>query len=133
MTSLYPLIKAVHVHAIGLSFAIFFLRGLLMLMRSKFTNHAALRYTSYVVDTLLLAAALVLTVMIAQYPFVHAWLTAKVLLLLAYIVLGVLALRRAKTRQAQILAFIAACLTFAMIFAIARAHHWAGPFASLLR
>lgn len=132
MTSLYPLVKAVHVHAIGLSFAIFFLRGLLMLMRSKFTNHAALRYTSYIVDTLLLGAALLLTVMIAQYPFVHAWLTAKVLLLLAYIVLGVLALRRAKTRQAQILAFIAACLTFAMIFAIARAHHWAGPFASLL-
>ena len=43
---------AVHVHAIGLSFAIFFLRGLLMLARSRFTNHAALRYTSYTVDTL---------------------------------------------------------------------------------
>lgn len=133
MSSAYPLVKAVHVHAIGVSFAIFFLRGLLMLARSKYCNHAALRYTSYVVDTVLLAAALVLAAMLRQYPFVHAWLTAKVLLLFAYIVLGVLALRRARTRQAQILAFLAACLTFAMIYAVARAHHWAGPFAALLR
>lgn len=124
MIAYYPQIKAVHVHAIGLSFAIFFLRGLLMLMRSKFTNHAALRYASYTVDTVLLTAALMLATMLHQYPFVHAWLTAKVVLLVAYIVLGVLA---------QILAFIAACLVFATIYAIARAHHWAGPFASLLR
>ena len=133
MMAYYAQIKAVHVHAIGLSFAIFFLRGLLMLMRSKFTNHALLRYASYTVDTVLLTAALMLAALLHQYPFVHAWLTAKVLLLVAYIVLGVLALRRAKTRQAQILAFIAACLTFAMMFAIARAHHWAGPFAAYLR
>ena len=133
MIAYYPQIKAVHVHAIGLSFAIFFLRGLLMLMRSKFTNHAALRYASYTVDTVLLTAALMLATMLHEYPFVHAWLTAKVVLLVAYIVLGVLALKRARTRQAQILAFIAACLVFATIYAIARAHHWAGPFASLLR
>ena len=125
MMAYYAQIKAVHVHAIGLSFAIFFLRGLLMLMRSKFTNHALLRYASYTVDTVLLTAALMLAALLHQYPFVHAWLTAKVVLLVA--------LRRAKTRQAQVLAFIAACLTFAMMFAIARAHHWAGPFASLLR
>lgn len=130
MTDYYSQIKSVHVHAIGLSFAIFFLRGLLMLMHSKFTHHVALRYASYTVDTVLLAAALMLSAMLHQYPFVHAWLTAKVLLLLAYIVLGVLALRRARSRQAQILAFIAACLVFAMIYAVARAHHWAGPFAS---
>ncbi len=133
MIAYYPQIKAVHVHAIGLSFALFFVRGLLMLMHSKFTNHAALRYASYCIDTTLLAAALILAGMLHQYPFVHAWLTAKVLLLLVYIVLGTLALKRAKTRQAQILAFIAACLTFAMIFAIARVQHWAGPFASLFR
>jgi uncharacterized membrane protein SirB2 len=133
MIAYYPQIKAVHVHAIGLSFAIFFLRGLLMLARSKLSHHALLRYASYSVDTVLLTAALMLATMLHQYPFVHGWLTAKVLLLIAYIVLGALALKRAKTYQAQVLAFIAACLTFAMIFAIARAHHWAGPFASLLR
>lgn len=133
MISYYPQIKAVHVHAIGLSFAIFFVRGMLMLAQSRFTNHKLLRYLSYTVDTILLAAALVLAVLLNQYPFVHAWLTAKVLLLIAYIVLGVMALRAAKSQQARVFAFIAACLTFAMIFAVARAHHWAGPFASLFR
>ncbi len=110
MSSTYPLVKAVHVHAIGLSFAIFFLRGLLMLAHSKYSNHAALRYTSYVVDTVLLGAALVLAVMLRQYPFVHAWLTAKVLLLRRlHRVLGVLALRaRARTQRAAILALVMA-------------------------
>jgi len=125
MIAYYPQIKAVHVHAAMLSFAIFFVRGLLMVLRSKFSNHAALRYSSYAVDTTLLTAALMLATMLHQYPFVHAWLTVKVLLLVLYIVLGSLALKRAKTRQGQILAFIAACITFAVIFAVARAHHWA--------
>ena len=126
MLSFYPQIKSVHMHAAMLSFTIFFVRGTLMLLRSRFTNHAALRYTSYVIDTTLLTAALMLATMLHQYPFVHAWLTAKVLLLVLYIVLGSLALKRARTRRAQIFAFISACLCFAMIFAIARAHHWAG-------
>ncbi|MBK7145812.1 MAG: SirB2 family protein [Xanthomonadales bacterium] len=133
MVSTYPLIKAVHVHAIGVSFAIFFLRGLLMLARSKYANHAVLRHTSYVVDTTLLAAALMLSALLGQYPFVHAWLTAKVLLLVAYIVTGSYALKRARTQRGRIIALLLALGCFGLIVAIARAHHWAGPFAASLR
>jgi uncharacterized membrane protein SirB2 len=130
MMAYYPQIKAIHVHAVGLNFALFFLRGCLMLMRSGYSNHALLRYTSYVIDTILLTAALILVTLLHPYPFVHAWLTAKISLLVVYIVLGSLALKRGKTRRAQVTALVAACLTFMMMFGIARAHHWAGPFAT---
>ena len=33
-----------------------------------------------------------------QYPLVHGWLTAKFFALIAYIVLGTIALKRGKTR-----------------------------------
>jgi uncharacterized membrane protein SirB2 len=42
---------------------------------------APLRYLSYTIDTVLLTAALMLTAIVQQYPFVHAWLTVKVVLL----------------------------------------------------
>jgi hypothetical protein len=45
----------------------------------------------------LLVAALTLTAIVRQYLFVHGWLTVKVVLLVVYVVLGSLALKRGKT------------------------------------
>ena len=133
MIDFYPQIKALHMYSVMLSFALFALRGTLMLAHSKATHHAALRFTSYAIDTALLTAALMLATVLHQYPFVHGWLTAKVLLLVLYIVLGSIALKRGRTRRSQVLALFAACVTFVSIFLIARAHHWAGPFAGVIR
>ena len=43
-----------------------------------------------------------------QYPFAQSWLTAKVLALLAYIVLGTVALKRGRTKPIRAIAFAAA-------------------------
>ncbi|MBK6729000.1 MAG: SirB2 family protein [Xanthomonadales bacterium] len=133
MASHYALIKALHVHAVVLSFALFVLRAGLMLVRSPYVQHKALRYPSVLIDTVLLAAALTLSALLGQYPFVHAWLTAKVLLLVAYIVTGSYALKRGRTQRGRIIALLLALGCFGLIVAIARAHHWAGPFAASLR
>jgi uncharacterized membrane protein SirB2 len=53
---------------------------------------------SYVTDTTLLVAGILLTLIIHQYPFVNGWLTAKVLLLPCHIGLGLIALRLARSR-----------------------------------
>jgi uncharacterized membrane protein SirB2 len=50
---------------------------------------------------------------------VHGWLTAKVLGLLAYIVLGSIALKRGRTRGQRILAFAAALLAAAYVVSVA--------------
>jgi uncharacterized membrane protein SirB2 len=64
-----------------------------------------------------------LSSMLRQYPFVHDWLTAKVGLLVVYIVLGSLALKRARTRRGKVRAFGAALAIYVAIIGIAIAHH----------
>ncbi len=132
MIEFYPQIKFVHVAAAILSGSLFALRGTLMLARSRWTNHAALRGLSYAIDTTLLTAALMLATILHQYPFVQGWLTAKVLLLVVYIVLGTLALKRGRTRGVQVASFFAALAVFTAIVGIARAHDPWGWFAPLL-
>lgn len=122
MIEFYLQIKAVHIAAVILSGSLFMLRGLLMLARSRWTNHAALRWLSYAIDTTLLTAALMLVTILHQYPFVQGWLTAKVLLLVIYIVLGTFALKRGRTRRVQVGCYFAALFVFAFIVTIARAH-----------
>ena len=104
-----------------------------MLARSRLANAAFLRVASYAIDTTLLTAALMLVTILHQYPFVQAWLTAKVLLLVIYIVLGALALKRGKTRMVQVSCYFAALVVYLFIVSIARAHDPWGVFAALTR
>lgn len=115
----YIAVKHIHVTCAALSISLFLLRGVLMLRHSAALQQRWLKITPHVVDTLLLASALTMVVWSAQYPFVQSWLTAKVLALLAYIVLGVIALKRGKTASIRLMAFIAALLVFAYIVAVA--------------
>jgi len=101
---------------------LFALRGAGVLTGARWPMFAPLRYLSYTIDTVLLTAALMLATILHQYPFVHAWLTVKVLLLVGYIVLGTLALKRARTRRARAWCFAAAVLLYLFIASVARAH-----------
>jgi len=86
------------------------------------------RALSYTIDTVLLTAALMLTTIIQQYPFVDRWLTIKVLLLVAYIVLGYRALR-GRTAQVRWASLAGAALIYGIIISVARAHDPLGLFA----
>ena len=94
MIEFYPEIKLVHVGAVIASGSLFALRGTLMLVT-----------------------------ILHQYPFVQGWLTVKVLLLVVYVVLGTLALKRGRTRRMQTTCFFAALAVFLLIASVARAHH----------
>jgi uncharacterized membrane protein SirB2 len=73
-----------------------------------------------------------LTTVIQQYPFTTDWLTMKVVLLVVYVVLGSIALKRGRTRAARATAFVAALVTVAFLFSVARAHHPLGVMAGAL-
>jgi uncharacterized membrane protein SirB2 len=122
MIEFYVQVKSLHVISVVLSGSLFMLRGVLMLTHSRNANHALLRYLSYTIDTVLLTTALMLVSMLHAYPFVQHWLTVKVLLLVVYIVLGTLALKRGHTRTIQVVSYFAALLVFAFIVSVARAH-----------
>lgn len=112
-----------HITCVVLSGSLFFTRGCLMLANRPWANHVLVRRLSYVIDTTLLAAAIVLTTIIHQYPFVQSWLTVKVLLLVVYIVLGVFALRRGRTRARRAGFFVAALAVFLFIVSVAVTHN----------
>jgi len=123
MIEFYQQIKFAHVLCVILSGSLFALRGMMMLAGSRLANHAALRYLSYAIDSALLTAALMLITILHQYPFVQVWLTVKVLLLVVYIVLGVFALRRGRTRRIRAICYLAALVVFASIIGVALAHN----------
>lgn len=131
MATYYLSIKSLHILCVILSGGLFALRGVLVLAGLRQGNHIALRWLSYAIDTTLLTTALMLVVILHQYPFVHAWLTVKVCLLVVYIVLGVFALRRAPTRATKAIAFAAALAVYLAIISVARAHHPLGVLAVL--
>ena len=123
MIEFYPQIKLVHITAVILSGLLFALRGSAQLLGAKWTMAAPLRYLSYTIDTTLLTAALMLATILHQYPFVHAWLTVKVCLLVVYVLLGSFALKRGRTRAARLYFFVAALAVYLFIVSVARAHH----------
>lgn len=122
MIEFYPQLRSLHILTVILSGSLFMLRGVMMLSRSRFTNHAGLRVASVAIDTVLLASALMLVAVLHAYPFVQHWLTVKVLLLVVYIVLGTIALKRGRTRTVQVVSYFAALFVYAFIVSVARAH-----------
>jgi uncharacterized membrane protein SirB2 len=129
MMQYYPAIKHLHIFAVLLSGGLFLLRGLMLSLGAKWPLSGPVRHLTMTVDTLLLLSAITLAVLLHQYPFVHGWLTAKVLLLVVYIVLGVQALKLTNSRAKRIGFWLAALIVYAFIISIARAHHWLGFFA----
>lgn len=129
MIEFYLPLRHLHIGFAVLSIALFVLRGALMLADAPWQHNVVLRYLPHLVDTVLLTSALMLTTVIRQYPFSTDWLTAKVVLLIAYIVLGSIALKRGRTKSVRIAAFIAALLTVGYLVTVARAHHPLGLFA----
>ena len=116
----YLSLKAVHVACVAVSYVLFLVRGIWMIGDSPLLQRRWVRVLPHVNDTLLLAAAIALAWMLRQYPFVHGWLTAKVLGLAAYILLGMMALRPGRAKAARIAAWIAAQAVFFYIVAVAR-------------
>jgi len=125
----YAVLKAVHAGSAMVSFAGFAARGVLMLRQSPMLESRLARSAPHVVDTVLLASAVGLAWLSHQYPIAQAWLTAKVVALVLYIILGTIALKRGPTLRVRAFAFVFALATFLYIVAVALTHQPAGPFA----
>lgn len=117
---MYMGLKHLHMLCAILSIAGFTLRGIWMLADSPLLNKKFVRIAPHIIDTILLLTAFTMAFMINQYPFFTGWLTAKLLALIVYIVLGLIALKKGKTKPVRAVAFILALATFAYIFGVAR-------------
>ena len=116
----YGTLRILHMSLATISLAGFVLRWTWMMSGSRLFSHTLTRSLPHLVDTLFLGSGIWLAIKTSQAPFVDAWLTAKVFGLVAYIVLGVIALKRAETAHMKVLAFLAAVLVFTWIVTVAR-------------
>jgi uncharacterized membrane protein SirB2 len=119
----FLLLKSVHISSVAGSYILFFFRGIWSLNGSPIMSQRWITIVPHVVDTLLLISAVALAVVIHQYPFMDAWLTAKVIGLLLYIGLGFIALRGSMSKTIRFFVWLAAQAVFAYIVLVAITHN----------
>ena len=127
----YATIKLVHQSAVTLSIVGFFARGLASLANMAWVRSRAARTLPHVVDTVLLGSAIALAWVLQLNPLSTPWLAAKIAGLLAYIGLGLVALRPHSPPAMRATAWIAALLCFAQIVAVAITKQASGVFSLL--
>lgn len=126
---MYADVRATHIAFAIISIALFMLRGGFSVLIEKPLTHRAWKVMPHIVDTLLLSLGIWLAVMLRLNPLHVSWLGVKLLCVLGYIVLGVLAFRMQRPRWLRIALFIVAILLFGFIVSIALLHSPFGLFA----
>jgi uncharacterized membrane protein SirB2 len=115
----YAALKHLHIACVVLSGFGFALRGWWMLNDSPRLKMRLARVVPHVIDSVLLGSALFMAWQSSQYPFAQGWLTAKFFGLLAYILCGTMALKRARTKSQRVAFLVLALLAFAYIVGVA--------------
>ena len=128
MTS-FDLLKTLHMVCALASIVGFAVRGHWMLGDNPLLQRRLARVLPHIVDTLLLASAVGMLIIWRLSPLDADWLIAKILALLVYIGLGMVALRFGPTRQIRLVAWLAALTTAAYIVTVAYSKSPLGLFA----
>ena len=115
----YALLKTLHLGCAVLSISGFAARLALMISGSAVLRARLVRVLPHVVDTVLLASALAMVWLLGVNPLAEAWLAAKIVALVAYVVLGVVALRAGHTLAVRVAAGVAALVVAGFIVSVA--------------
>lgn len=120
---MYQWLKSLHILLVFSTYTLFFVRGIWSFRQSPRLQHRWTRTVPHLIDTLLLLSAITLALTIHQYPFINAWLTAKVLGLLLYIGLGFVALRQGTNHVLRFFSWLGAQSVFVYIVLVAVTHN----------
>lgn len=107
--------KNVHQILAVLTISGFVLRGFWMWRSSPLLQHRITRILPHILDSVFLATGIAMIIQL-QLPVLQTpWLLAKFAGLAAYIVLGAIALRRGRSKQLRLAAFVGALVAFAYV------------------
>jgi uncharacterized membrane protein SirB2 len=129
MLAYYVPLKTAHVSLATGSGALFAVRCSAALAGQRWPLRMPWRLLSVAVDTLLLAAGVALWAMLSLNPLHDHWLATKLVLLVAYIALGSVALKRGRTPTVRWVCFGAALAVYLFIASVALAHDGLGAIA----
>lgn len=116
---MYVAFKHLHIACVVISVCGFVARFVLSALRPAWRRCSFMRVAPHAVDTLLLGAAIGMLIAGRMNPLDHPWLLAKIGGLVAYILLGTFALKRARTLAVRNAAFVAALIAFAYVVSAA--------------
>ena len=122
-------VKTIHVAFVALSFTGFFIRGIWMLRNSTLLRQRWVRITPQVIDTVLLLSAIVLAVQLRYSPMEQPWLMAKIIALVIYIAVGLVALRFGSSKRVRLSAWLLGLFIFMYIVSVAFSKSALGWFA----
>jgi len=128
----YATVKLVHQSAVALSVTGFFVRGVASFAGAGWVRSRAAKSLPHVVDTVLLLSALTLAWMLRLTPGDAPWLLAKIVGLVVYVGLGVVALRPVGSVAVRATAWVAALATVGWIVSVAITKNPRGFLAALL-
>lgn len=116
---MYETLRHLHMLFAVISVTGFAARGLLAITQSPSLDTPWLKRLPHINDTLLFAAGVALIVITHQYPGSAPWITAKLVAVLVYIVLGFVALRRSFPAGLRVASGLAALATIGYIVSVA--------------
>jgi len=119
--TMYLILKYVHVITAVATISGFLLRGYWMLTESENLRYPVVKIAPHIVDTLFLVAGIGMVWLLHLNPLVQPWLLAKFAGLIAYILLGTVAIKRGPTKQVRTVALVGAVAVFAYIAGVALA------------
>jgi len=122
----YLPVKNLHMAAVGLSIVFFIIRAYWSVTGSALLQLRPVRIVPHVVDSVLLVCGVILAVMIGP---AQPWILTKIVLLVAYIGVGTIAIKRGRTRATRLVAALTAIAIFLYIVGVAIRHDPASWFA----
>jgi len=125
-------LKFTHITFAALSFCGFFIRGIGTFFGSDWLNKKWLKILPHVIDTVLLSTALFMLYLYQWSVLDYAWLQVKVVALLIYIALGMVALKYGRSINVRFTAWLMGLLVFAFIVSVALTKSGYGFFDGLL-
>jgi uncharacterized membrane protein SirB2 len=117
--TLAAFLKLIHVTCAFASIAGFALRGYWMAVDNPLLKHRVTKVLPHIIDTLLLGAALALLIVLHLSPLTQPWLGTKIIALLLYIGLGMVALRFGRSKRIRVSAWLLALLMAGFMVSVA--------------
>lgn len=126
--NIYFPIKHLHVTAVVLSISFFIIRAFWSYIGSNLLSKTWVKILPHIIDTVLLTCGVILAAMIGPN---QPWILTKIVLLIAYIGVGTIAIKRGKTKNGRLTAAVIAVAIFAYIVGVAITKNSASWFSML--
>lgn len=123
----YLLIKHLHVTAAALSILFFIIRSYWSVTENGLLQKKVVKIAPHIIDTVLLVCAILLSMMLGPAAS-QPWVLTKIVLLVVYIGVGTIAIKRGRTPRSRAIAAVIAVAIFFYIVGVAIKHHPASWF-----